>query len=405
MRALTWQGTQSLRVETVPDPKIQQPTDALVRVTSTAICGSDLHLYSTLGMFIDAGDILGHEAMGYVEAVGPQVTGLSVGDRVVVPFVIACGHCPMCLGGLVTQCETTQNHKHHKGASLFGYTKLYGQVPGGQAEYLRVPQAQFGPVVVPDDGSPDERYLYLSDVLPTAWQAVEYAHIPPGGTVVVLGLGPIGQMSARVAAYRGAARVIAVDLVTERLEMARRHGIEVLDLRDHDDLPASVRDLTGGRGPDSVIDAVGMEAHGSPVAEMTHKLAAHLPDAVSRKMMDKSGMDRLAALHTGISVVRRGGTLSLSGVYGGSADPMPMMELFDKQITVRMGQANVQHWVPQIRPLVERDDDPLGVLDLRTHRVALEDGPAMYEVFQKKQDGCIKVVLDPSMPGSRNRAH
>ncbi|MCU1432864.1 MAG: theronine dehydrogenase-like Zn-dependent dehydrogenase [Actinotalea sp.] len=400
MRALTWQGKEQLRVETVADPRLVDPTDALVRVTSTAICGSDLHLYSTLGMFLDAGDVLGHEAMGYVEAVGAEVTRIAVGDRVVVPFVIACGHCPMCRGGLVTQCETTQVHEHHKGAQLFGYTKLYGQVPGGQAEYLRVPHAEFGLIHVPDDGSPDERYLYLSDVLPTAWQAVEYAQIPADGTVAVLGLGPIGQMSSRIAAYRGARRVIAVDLVPERLEMARRHGVEVLDLRDHDDLPASIRDLTGGRGPDSVIDAVGMEAHGSAVAEMTHKIVSAMPDVVARRMIDKAGIDRLTALHTGISVVRRGGTLSLSGVYGGSADPMPMMELFDKQLTVRMGQANVHHWVPQIKPLLERDDDPLGVLDLRTHRASLEDAPALYEVFQKKQDGCIKVVLDPALPAA-----
>ncbi|WP_199425271.1 zinc-dependent alcohol dehydrogenase [Actinotalea solisilvae] len=396
MRALTWQGNEKVSVETVADPTVLEPTDAVIRVTSTAICGSDLHLYSTLGMFLDKGDVLGHEAMGVVEAVGPEASRLRVGDRVVVPFVIACGTCHNCRRGFTTQCETTQVHEHHKGARLFGYTKLYGQVPGGQAQYLRVPQAQFGPVVVPDDGQPDEKYLYLSDVLPTAWQAVEYAAIPAGGTVVVLGLGPIGQMASRIAAYRGAGRVIAVDLVPERLEMARRHGIEVLDLRDHDDLPAAIRDLTDGRGPESVIDAVGMEAHGSPVAEATHKVAAFLPDAVARKVMDVGGIDRLAALHTAISVVARAGTLSLSGVYGGSADPMPMMELFDKQVTVRMGQANVQHWVPEILPLVQRDDDPLAVLDLRTHRVPLEQAPQYYETFQKKQDGCIKVVLDPA---------
>lgn len=396
MRALTWQGTEKVAVESVADPTIHEPTDAVIRVTSTAICGSDLHLYSTLGMFIDRGDVLGHEAMGVVEAVGPTAgERLKVGDRVVVPFVIACGSCHSCRRGLPTQCETTQVHEHHKGAQLFGYTKLYGQVPGGQAQYLRVPQAQYGPIVVPDDGQPDEKYLYLSDVLPTAWQAVEYADVPAGGTVVVLGLGPIGQMAARIAAYRGAGRVIAVDLVPERLEMARRHGIEVLDLREHDDLPGAIRDLTDGRGPESVIDAVGMEAHGSPVAEATHKVAAFLPDAVARKVMDVGGLDRLAALHTAIEVVGRGGTLSLSGVYGGAADPIPMMALFDKQITVRMGQANVQHWVPEILPLVERDDDPLAVLDLRTHRVPLEQAPQYYETFQKKQDGCIKVVLDP----------
>lgn len=398
MRALTWQGTEKLSVETVPDPQIVEPTDAVVRITSTAVCGSDLHLYSTLGMYLEAGDILGHEPMGVVEEVGPEVTNLRVGDRVVVPFVIACGHCFMCTRGLPTQCETTQNVHASKGASLFGYTKLYGHVAGGQAEYLRVPQAQYGPIVVPDDGSPDERWLYLSDVVPTAWQAVRYADVQPGGTVAVIGLGPIGQMACRVARHLGAARVIGVDLVPERLEMARRHGVETIDLSDVDDVPAAIRDLTDGRGPESVIDAVGMEAHGSPAAETMHKATAFLPDALARKAMETAGVDRLAALYTAISTVRRGGTLSLSGVYGGSADPLPMMELFDKQVTVRMGQANVQHWRDEILPVLQRDDDPLGVLDLRTHRVPLEDAPAWYETFQKKEDGCIKVVLDPAMP-------
>ncbi len=400
MRALTWQGTERLSVETVPDPAIREPTDALVRITSTAICGSDLHLYSTLGMFLDAGDVLGHEPMGVVLETGPAVTRLKPGDRVVVPFVIACGACWMCERGLPTQCETTQVREHSKGAALFGYTKLYGQVPGGQAEYLRVPHADVGPVVVPDDGSPDERWLYLSDVVPTAWQGVAYADVPAGGSVVVLGLGPIGQMAARIAAFRGAGTVIGVDLVTERLAMARRHGVDVVDLRDVglDALPEAMRDLTDGRGPDAVIDAVGMEAHGSPLAEGMAKATALLPDAAGRVLMEKAGIDRLAALHAAISIVRRGGTLSLSGVYGGAADPIPMLELFDKQVQVRMGQANVQHLIPEVLPLVARDDDPLGVLDLRTHRASLEDGPAMYETFQRKADGCVKVVLDPALP-------
>lgn len=407
MRALTWQGTQKVSVETVPDPTIVEPTDALVRITSSAICGSDLHLYSTLGMFIDPGDVLGHEPMGVVLEVGAAVTHVRPGDRVVVPFVIACGRCWMCERGLPTQCETTQVREHSKGAALFGYTKLYGQVPGGQAEYLRVPHADHGLVKVPDDGSPDERWLYLSDVVPTAWQGVSYADVPTGGSVVVLGLGPIGQMAARIAAFRGAGTVVGVDLVTERLAMARRHGIDVVDLHDVglDDLPEAMRDLTGGRGPDAVVDAVGMEAHGSPVAEGMARATALLPDAAGRALMERAGVDRLAALKAAISIVRRGGTLSLSGVYGGAADPIPMLELFDKQVQVRMGQANVQHLVPEVMPLVARDDDPLGVLDLRTHRVSLEDAPTWYSAFQKKEDGCIKVVLDPSLPaGTVERA-
>ncbi|RPF28385.1 zinc-dependent alcohol dehydrogenase [Georgenia muralis] len=401
MRALTWQGKEDVRVEDVPDPRIVEPTDAVIRVTSTAICGSDLHLYDVFGPFLDAGDVLGHEPMGVVEEVGPEVAHIRPGDRVVVPFNVSCGRCWMCTRGLQSQCETTQNHEHGTGGSLLGYTKLYGQVPGGQAEYLRVPQAHYGPVPVPDDGEPDERYLYLSDVLPTAWQAVEYAQVPPGGSVVVLGLGPVGQMAARVARHRGAELVVGVDLVPERLAMARRHGVDTLDLREVDDLPDAVRALTGGRGPDSVIDAVGMEAHGSPVAEALHAGANLLPDALARPVFKKLGVDRLAALLTAIELVRRGGTLSVSGVYGGARDPLPMLQLFDKQVTVRMGQANVRRWVDDLLPLVSDAADPLGVLDLRTHRIALEDAPYGYEIFQKKLDGAIKVVLDPTLPARR----
>ena len=396
MRALTWQGREDVRVETVPDPRIDEPTDAIIRVTSTAICGSDLHLYGILGMYLDKGDVLGHEAMGVVEEAGPGATRLKPGDRVVVPFGIACGTCWMCTHGLMSQCETTQVRDQDKGAALFGYTKLYGQVPGGQAEYLRVPQAHFGPVVVPDDGSPDERYLYLSDVLPTAWQAVEYADVPPGGTVVVVGLGPIGQMASRIAAHRGASRVIGLDLVPERLAMARRHGVEVIDVTAVDDLLAAVRELTDGRGADATIDAVGMEAHGSSAAASAQKLAGFLPDALARPVFEKAGVDRLAALQTAMQLVRRGGTVSISGVYGGAVDPMPMMDLFDRQVTLRMGQANVRRWIDDLLPLVSADDDPLGVLDLRTHRLPLEQAPDAYAMFQAKKDGCIKVVLDPA---------
>ena len=395
MRALTWQGREKLSVEDVPDPRIIEPTDAIVRVTSAAICGSDLHLYSVLGAYLDAGDILGHESMGVVEEVGSAAGTLRVGDRVVVPFGIACGSCWMCSRGLFAQCETTQVREQDKGAALFGYTKLYGQVPGGQAQYLRVPQAQFGPIVVPDDGSPDERYLFLSDVLPTAWQAVEYAAVPAGGTVVVLGLGPIGQMAARIAAHRGAGKVIGVDLVPERLAMARRHGIDVIDLSAVDDLPAAVRDLTDGRGADSAIDAVGMEAHGSPALAAAQKTATFLPDVLAKPLIEKVGIDRLAALISAIDVTRRGGTVSISGVYGGMVDPLPLMTMFDKGLTLRMGQANVRRWVDDLLPLVTDDADPLGTLDLRTHRLPLEDAPGAYEMFQKKEDGCIKVVLDP----------
>lgn len=393
MRALTWHGNEDVRVDTVDDPAIIEPDDVIVQITSTGLCGSDLHLYGVLGPFLDAGDILGHEPMGVVAEVGPAVTALAPGDRVVVPFNISCQSCSTCTQGLHSQCETTQNHEWGTGASLFGYTKLYGQVPGGQAEYLRVPFGNSLPVKVPD-GPPDDRFLFLSDVLPTAWQAVAYADVPPGGTLAVLGLGPIGQMSARIASHLGVERVVGVDLVEDRLERARQRGADVVDLQEHDDVGAVLRDLTDGRGPDAVIDAVGMEAHGQPGVQALQKLVGLLPDAAAQKLMQTGGVDRLGALHLAIDSVRRGGTISLSGVYGGAADPMPMLQLFDKQVQLRMGQANVHRWVPEILPLLE-DGDPLGVGDFATHHLPLEDAPAAYAAFQKKEQGMQKVVFNP----------
>jgi threonine dehydrogenase-like Zn-dependent dehydrogenase len=394
MKAVVWHGKRDVRVDDVPDPKIQEPTDAVVRITSTAICGSDLHLYEVLTPFMTEGDILGHEPMGVVEEVGGAVTHIAPGDRVVIPFNISCGHCFMCGQGLQTQCETTQVREYGTGAALFGYTKMYGQVPGGQAEYLRVPQAHYGPVKVPE-GVPDERFLYLSDVLPTAWQAVEYAAVPRGGSLVVLGLGPIGDMACRVALHRGAGTVIGVDLVPERLERARARGVQILDLTAHDDLTAAIQELTDGRGPDSVIDAVGMEAHGSPGGKVAQQLAGLMPDKLAEKMMQRSGVDRMAAFYAAIDIVRRGGTISLSGVYGGQSDPLPMLTLFDKQIQLRMGQANVRRWVDDIVPLLTGDGDPLGVDDFATHRVPLSEAPLAYEAFQEKRNGVVKVVLKP----------
>ncbi|NVI90681.1 zinc-dependent alcohol dehydrogenase [Actinomadura sp. BRA 177] len=393
MKAVTWHGKRDVRVDTVPDPKIKEPDDAIIRVTSSGICGSDLHLYEVLGPFLSEGDILGHEPMGVVEETGPDVAHVKPGDRVVIPFNISCGRCHMCGMQLYAQCETTQVREHGSGAALFGYTKLYGQVPGGQAEYLRVPQAHFGPIKVPE-GPPDERFVYLSDVLPTSRQAVEWADIPDGGTVTVLGLGAIGQMSARIARHLGH-RVIGVDLVPERLEMARRHGIEVIDADDADDVPDAVRQLTGGRGTDSVIDAVGMEAHGSPGAKLAQTLTGLMPGNTAAPVMQRVGVDRLAALTTVIEIVRRGGTISVIGVYGGRTDPLPMLKMFDKGIGLRMGQAHVKKWIDELLPLVADDADPLGVMDLATHRWPLEKAPQAYEMFQKKQDGAIKVLLQP----------
>jgi threonine dehydrogenase-like Zn-dependent dehydrogenase len=330
--------------------------------------------------------------MGIVEEVGAEVSHIAPGDRVVIPFNISCGHCWMCEQGLQTQCETTQNRDQEMGASLLGYTKLYGQVPGGQAEYLRVPQAQYGPIKVPE-GPSDDRFLFLSDVLPTAWQAVEYAGGESIDSLVVLGLGPIGDMATRIAQQRGIGNVIGVDLVPERNARARAHRVDVVDL-EGDDVVAEIREKTDGRGPDAVIDAVGMEAHGAPFGKLAQNMVGLLPDPVAKKLMETGGVDRLSALNLALELVRRGGTVSLSGVYGGTADPLPMLNIFDKQIQLRMGQANVKHWVDDILPLLG-DDDPLGVDDFATHRVPLADAPRAYEMFQKKEDGAIKVVLSP----------
>ncbi|NUT95977.1 MAG: glutathione-dependent formaldehyde dehydrogenase [Saccharothrix sp.] len=392
MKAVTWHGKRDVRVDDVPDPILKEPTDVVVRVTSTGICGSDLHLYEVMGPFIDEGDILGHEAMGVVEEVGAQVTDVKPGDRVVVPFNISCGTCFMCGQGLQSQCETTQVREHGTGAALFGYTKLYGQVPGGQAEYLRVPFGNTLPIKVPE-GPPDDRFVYLSDVLPTAWQAVEYAGVPEGGSLVVLGLGPIGDMACRVAKQKGVANVIGVDLVPERMARARQRGVTVMNVRDSH-LVDHVKDLTDGRGPDAVIDAVGMEAHGAPVAKLAHQAVGLLPDAIAARFMKTAGVDRLHALRLAIDLVRRGGTISVVGVYGGMADPMPMLTLFDKQVQLRMGQANVWRWVPEILPLLT-DGDPLGTEDFATHHLALDQAPHGYEIFQQKRDNAVKVLLKP----------
>lgn len=391
MKALTWQATKKVSVEEVPDAVVLEPTDAVIRITSTAICGSDLHLYDLLGPFLHKGDVLGHEPMGVVVDVGSAITSLTPGDRVVIPFVIACGHCYMCQRGLTSQCETTQVHEFNSGASLYGYTELYGSVPGGQAELLRVPMADFNALKVGSD-LPDDRYLFLSDILPTAWQGVQYAAVPDGGTLAVIGLGPVGQFASRIGRHLGY-RVLAVDPVPERRAMADRHGIETFDLSD--DITEILRDATDGRGPHSAVDAVGMEAHGNPVAGFAQKTVGILPDPIARKLMMSAGIDKLAALDTALDVVQRGGTVSLSGVYAGTADPMPLMNMFDKGLTLKMGQCNVHRWRDEILPLVEDPADPLGTEDLVTHRVPLDRAPEMYDTFLEKKDGCVKVVLTP----------
>ena len=395
MRAVTWQGRMDMQVTDVHDPMIEEPTDAIIEVTSTGLCGSDLHLYDPLTPFMTKGDVVGHEAMGTVVEVGSYVAKLAVGDRVVVPFNVSCGTCWMCEQGLHSQCETTQNREHGTGASLFGYSKLYGQVPGGQAELLRVPFADFLPIKVPD-GPPDDRFLFLSDVLPTAWQAVEYADVVPGGSLLVLGAGPIGDMAARIALLRDI-EVIVVDRVPERLARPASRGAETIELDEvtSKKLPDVVRDRTGGRGTDAVIDAVGMEAHGSPIAEAAQKALALLPKKVQGAVMTRAGVDRLEALYLAIESVRRGGTISISGVYGGAADPLPMMQLFDKQVQLRMGQANVRRWSDDILHLLEEDEDKLGVESFATHHLPLEEAPEAYRTFRDKGDGMVKVVFTP----------
>lgn len=392
MKAVTWQGAHDVRVEEVPDPIISEPTDAIIEVTSSGLCGSDLHLYEPLGPFMTPGDVLGHEPMGRIVEKGSAVSNLDVGDRVVIPFQISCGSCYMCDRGLQTQCETTQVREQGMGAAIFGYSELYGSVPGAQAEYLRVPHADYGPIKV-SDGPSDDRFLFLSDVVPTAWQAVEYSGIKDGETLVVLGLGPIGEMAARIVLKRGV-RVIGVDLVPERLARSSSLGVEVIDLQQTDAV-AAVREATHGRGADAVVDAVGMEAHGSPAAKLTHKMATMLPQRVAKAVMMNAGMDRLAAVHTAIEMVRRGGTISLSGVYGGTADPLSLQTMFDKQLTVRMGQANVKRWADDILPLAEDDADPLGLETFATHHVPLADAADAYATFQAKKDGAIKMVFRP----------
>ena len=395
MRAVTWQGPKDIRVEEVPDPKIEADGDIVIRVTSTGLCGSDLHLYEVLAPFMEPGDIVGHEPMGIVEARGGAIQHVDVGDRVVIPFNVSCGHCWMCDHRLQSQCETTQNTEHGTGASLLGYSKLYGQLPGGQAEYLRVPHADYGAVKVPE-GPPDDRYLFLSDVLPTAWQAVEYADVPDGGTVLVLGAGPIGDMAARIAMHRGH-RTLVADLVPERLQRVAERGAEAFDVTGLRGSAVGdvVRDKTAGRGADVVIDAVGMEAHGSGGVKAVQKLVGLLPDRISEPLMMKAGVDRLEALTTAFDAVRRGGTVSVVGVYGGAADPLPMFQMFDKQLQVRMGQANVRAWTDDILALLDQDEDVLGVESFATHHLSLDEAPDAYETFQKKQDGAIKIVFRP----------
>jgi threonine dehydrogenase-like Zn-dependent dehydrogenase len=391
MKALTWHGRADVRCETVPDPTIVDPTDAIVRITSTAICGSDLHLYDGFNPFMEAGDILGHEPMGIVEEVGSAVKRLKKGDRVVVPFTICCGACWFCQHTLYTLCETTNRDAEvarkligHTTAGLFGYSHLTGGYAGGQAEYLRVPYADVGPLRI-DSDLPDEQVLFLSDIFPTGWMAAENAEIAPGETVAVWGCGPVGQFTIQSAWLMGAGRVIAIDRVPERLAMAEKFGrAETIDFTEvgvYDRL----MEMTGGRGPDRCVDAVGAEAHA------TGSVDAMYDKAKTMLMMET---DRPHVLREAIMCCRPGGTISMPGVYLGVGDKIPLGAFMNKGLTLKTGQTHMLRYMEPLLKRVEAGEiDPSFVI---THRVSLEQGPEMYRTFRDKQDGCIKVVLKPN---------
>ena len=389
MKALVWHGKEDVRCDNVPDPTIQDPGDAIIRITSTAICGSDLHLYDGLMPTMEKGDIIGHEPMGIVEEVGSSVTRLKKGDRVVVPFTISCGRCWFCEQTLFSLCDNTNpNHKQaevamgHSPAGLFGYSHMLGGYAGGQAQYLRVPHADVGPIKIESD-LPDEKVLFLSDIYPTGYMAAENANIQPGDTVAVWGCGPVGQFTIRSAYLLGAGRVIAIDNVPERLAMAKAANAEVIDTRT-EDASERLKEMTNGRGPDSCIDAVGAEAHGTNPLEKA---------VDSTKVAIKIATDRPAALRQAIMACRKGGTLSVPGVYIGLLDKIPFGALMNKGLTVKTGQTHVQRYLAPLLKTIEKGlIDPSFVI---THERPLEDGPELYRTFRDKKDGCIKVVLKP----------
>jgi threonine dehydrogenase-like Zn-dependent dehydrogenase len=388
MKALCWYGKTDVRVENVPDPKILNARDAIVKVTRTAICGSDLHLYDGYIPTMEKGDILGHEFMGEVMETGDSVKNLQVGDRVVVPFPIACGNCFFCQKGLWSACDNTNPNAWMQeklygssGAGIFGYSHMMGGYAGGQAEYVRVPYADVGPVKIPEELD-DEKVLFLGDIFPTGYMAAENCQIEPGDTVAVWGCGPVGLFAIKSAFLLGAERVVAVDNVPERRALAEAAGASTLDSMDKD-LFDKLKEMTGGLGPDSCIDAVGMEAHGAT-------LDAYLDRAKAALML---ATDRPHALRQAINCCRKGGTVSVPGVYGGFLDKFPFGAAFNKGLTIKMGQTHVHRY---LRPLLERirkgEIDPSFII---THRMRLDDAPQGYEIFKHKQDNCIKVVLRP----------
>jgi threonine dehydrogenase-like Zn-dependent dehydrogenase len=389
MKAVCWHGKEDVRVDRVPDPRIEDPRDAIVRVTSTAICGSDLHLYNGFMFGMESGDILGHEFMGEVVEVGPHVRKLKVGDRVVVPFTIICGECDQCRRGYFSVCERTNRNKSvadkmlgHTTAGLFGYTHLTGGYPGGQAEYVRVPYADVGPVKI-ENGLTDEQVLFLSDIFPTGWQAVVQCDIEPTDTVAIWGAGPVGQFCIRSAILLGAKQVIAIDRVPERLSMARAGGATVIDART-ESVVERLQELTGGKGPEKCIDAVGLEAHATGSIDSMY-------DRVKQAMMLEN--DRPHVLREIMYVCRAAGTISVPGVYSGLSDKIPFGAVMNKGLTIRTGQTHVNRWTDDLLHRIEDGQiDPSFVI---THKVSIDDAPQMYKTFRDKKDGCIKVVLNP----------
>ena len=389
MKALCWYGKGYVKVENVPDPKIEEPTDAIIRITSTAICGSDLHLYDGYMPEMHKGDILGHENMGEVVEVGKDVRKLKIGDRVVVPFTISCGECFFCIREMYSCCDRTNPNAEkaaklmgHASAGLFGYSHLCGGYSGGQAEYLRVPHADVGPFKI-ENGIADEKVLFLSDIFPTGYMAAEACDIEPGDTVAVWGCGPVGQMAMISARMLGASRVIGIDREPDRLRMAAdKAKAETLNF-EHVDVFDALMDMTGGLGPDSCIDAVGLEAHGANWDAWYDKV----------KTATMMATDRISALRQAIHACRKGGIVSIPGVYGGFLDKVPLGAAFNKGLTFRMGQTHVQRYMPLLLEHIERGEiDPSFVI---THRVRLDDAPKAYQVFRDKQDACIKVVMKP----------
>lgn len=393
MKALCWHGKEDVRVDNVPEPIIQEPDDIILKVTATAICGSDLHLYGARIPTLEEGDILGHEFMGIVEEAGSGVTDLQKGDRVVVPFTISCGRCFFCERDMFSLCDTTNpNEKKarqligHATAGMFGYGHVTGGFPGGQAEYVRVPKANVGPLKVPD-GLANEKLLFLSDIYPTGYMAAVNADIAPGDTVAVWGCGPVGQFAIQSAWMMGAGRVIAIDHVAERLALAKAYGkAETLDSFDPDEIYEKLMDMTNGRGPDSCIDAVGMEAHGSGLLD-------EAGDAAKGALRLDKQINNVYVLQQIVKCCRKGGTLSVPGVYAGYVNMMPIGAFMNKGLTMKSGQTHMQHYMkPLLNKIIEGKIDTAAII---THRLPLDEAPHGYDIFQEKKDGCIKVVMTP----------